>query len=146
MINFTKSTIKKVIISLLIFMMISNYILPKVVFAEDDDDKTSKSGGVLLKPFFDFIVFLDDSILSILQGSFIISEPITIEGEVDGTISGKSIGMVLAGAISITGSVLLVPVTGGSSSAIATWVGGKLLSGAFWTGSVSVIVGTYTRH
>lgn len=145
MINFTKSTIKKVIISLLIFMMISNYILPKVVFAEDDD-KTSKSGGVLLKPFFDFIVFLDDSILSILQGSFIISEPITIEGEVDGTISGKSIGMILAGAILITGSVLLVPVTGGSSSAIATWVGGKLLSGAFLTGSVSVIVGTYTRH
>lgn len=143
MIEFTKRTIKKVVIALLIFMMITNYIMPKFVFADDDESKSG--GGVLLKPIFDFIVFLDDAVLSILQNSFIIDEPITIDAEVPGKISWKSVAWVAIGTAVIIGSVMLMPVTGGASSGIAAFVGAHLIPTAIIGGSVAVIVGSYTR-
>lgn len=143
MIEFTKRTIKKIIVSLVIFMTITNYIMPKFVFA--DDDESDGGGGVLLQPLFDLITVLDDAVLSTLQGNFIINEPITIDAEVPGKVPWKSIGLFILGAGAVVGSVLLAPVTAGASTAIAALVTNVLAKVAV-AGVVTTLVATYTRN
>lgn len=148
MIEFTKRTIKKIIVSLVIFMTITNYIMPKFVFA--DKDESNGGGGVLLEPVFDLIKFVDDTILQVLQDSFIANEKVVIEGETAGDFERvmKGVKTVLIGTACIVTAGVIEYFSGGLGTSIA----GALLSsglGAIATafsvgGAIGIVCGSYT--
>ena len=70
-----KETIKKILVALII-VITCNFILPyysNVVFADinDPQDDDYEPGGSILKPIRTFLLFLGDSVINILQHSFV---------------------------------------------------------------------------
>ena len=162
-----KSTVKRILIAL-IFVLLFNFIVPyysNVSYAtyagtqpvdqvdEYDYDESTKAnkesaGGKLLAPIKALLLFIGDSILEILQNSFVSQMPvvISVQSKDYGTLNGwVTLGIVL-GAVLIIGSFAVagigvvtavaavqgvsIGLSGGVIGTIAAIGGGTVASGA----------------
>lgn len=169
---FTEKRIIKKLIIAIIFVFLFNftfsYLGNNVVFAANEEDgevmdeeeiMEEEGGGKLLIPIHALLLFLSDSVLEIMQNSFISSEPVTITGTAESessvngwAIAGIAIGIVVctvacivtygaaapvisaaAGATSFTAGVTAV------TTAVATY-GGTLVGGLLFAGASVAVV------
>ena len=132
--TFTQKNIVKKVLIALIFILLFNFIVPyynNVSYCDDEYDykestKNNKksAGGKLLAPIKAFLLFIGDSVLEILQNSFVSQAPVVIqvssgsESDFNGiAFTFLTIGVVLGiGALGVAG----LGIAGG----IAAWTAG----------------------
>ena len=141
--------IKKILIAL-VFIMIFNFIVPyynTVSFADYETETQNNKeipGGMLLVPIKSFLNFVADSILEILQNSFISQLPVIIpararsQGEINGWLIA---GIVVGGAAVVIGTIATCGIASaalaGEIAALAAVkgvVGGVVFTTATFTG------------
>ena len=60
--------IKVKLIIAIVLVILANFIIPNIAFAEENNHfKVNGNGGSIAQPIFDFVTFVGDSALSILQ-------------------------------------------------------------------------------
>ncbi|MBR6504807.1 MAG: hypothetical protein IKT41_03750 [Clostridia bacterium] len=164
--TFTQKNIVKKVLIALIFILLFNFIVPyynnvsycdEFDYTESTKNNKKSAGGKLLAPIKSFLLFLGDSVLEILQNSFVSQAPVVIQvssgSESDfngiaftflviGLIVGIGAigvaGLGIAGGIAAwsagtatvsgVGSVFLAGTSAIASSGMATVVGGGLVT------------------
>ena len=149
-----KSLIKRILIAL-VFVTIFNFIVPyysTVSFADSYTEQTEKEaqlnketpGGVWLVPIKSLLNFMADSILEILQNSFVSQFPVVIPARAksEGEINGWLIAGIVVGGVAIT--IGTIATCGLASAALAGEIalltaikgvaGGVMFTAATFTG------------
>ena len=113
-----KNIIQKIAIILIVLLVI-NFVMPNFVHAESF---LKEAGGAILSPIMDLLVFLSDSVLNILQKTFISPHNVVVEA----TSLDKDIGSkadlatalkIALGAILVIVAVATIIVSGGTAAA-----------------------------
>ena len=117
--------IRKIAI-IILFIMCSNILIPNcAVTAKTFSDDEEEPGGSLFQPIMDFLVFLADSVMNVLQHNFITLQDVVYSGaaESTGTFSWGWLGTALLGIVAVAYGVACV-YTGGAALAIGTVITG----------------------
>lgn len=131
-----KNNLIKKIAIIILFVMCFNILIPSgSVTAKSwagetaDEDTDYTPGGSLFQPIMDFLVFLADSILNILQHNFITMWDVVYSptSESNGTFSWGWLGVALIAIVAIAYGVSVVYTAGASLSALPT-----ILTGCAW--------------
>lgn len=122
--------IKKVLIILLVILLIFN-ILPNKVQAASF---LKLAGGVIIKAALDFLMFLGDTVLNILQENFISTEDIVIQAKSKElkSVSTWDVLKIIIGVLIVVVSVVVAVASWGSfswASAAGIMEGLKLIGG-----------------
>lgn len=72
---------KKTIIIIMIILLIANLLLPRAVNADADSKKGETGGGSLLKPFSQFLCYVFDAVIDLLQDMFVDANGIRLPDE-----------------------------------------------------------------
>ena len=139
--------LKKLIIVFLIILLLINIFPNKAQAA----GFLESAGGVILDAVLDFLVFLGDTVLNILQNNFISTDNIIIQAqsaEEVGSFSWTDVLMVVIGVIMVVVSIVIAIASWGSLSwasvagvmAGIKFIGGVILVGA--GGTILAVSGT----
>lgn len=128
--KFNNKIFKKIALIILVIIL-CNFIVPNISLAATDPaiggSWIASAGGVILRSIMEFLVFIGDSVINILQNTFLTPEEAVIEAESD---ANKNIGSadnwikIIVGALFIAvGVVITVATLGAGSGAGVALVG-----------------------
>ena len=119
---------KKVKVKLIIatvFVILTNFIMPNIAFAEGESThfKMSGGGGSIAQPIFDFVTFVGDALLTIMQKTAFNGSDLYLEARSNSHryVNGWGVVGIIAGAVGLIVGIALI-VTGVGAPAGASVV------------------------